>query len=66
MVTLTTFDTDDLVLKALRLGASGFLLTNASPCPDAMQASFHAVLPAGSIRHASRNGDSFETPPRTR
>ena len=28
---LTTFDTDDLVLKALRLGASGFLLKDTPP-----------------------------------
>jgi DNA-binding NarL/FixJ family response regulator len=31
ILVLTTFDTDDLVLKALRLGASGFLLKDTPP-----------------------------------
>jgi DNA-binding NarL/FixJ family response regulator len=31
IIVLTTFDTDDLVLKALRLGASGFLLKDTPP-----------------------------------
>jgi DNA-binding NarL/FixJ family response regulator len=31
IIVLTTFDTDDLVLRALRLGASGFLLKDTPP-----------------------------------
>lgn len=31
IIVLTTFDTDDLVLQALRLGASGFLLKDTPP-----------------------------------
>ena len=31
VIVLTTFDTDDLVLRALRLGASGFLLKDTPP-----------------------------------
>lgn len=31
VIVLTTFDTDDLVLRALRMGASGFLLKDTPP-----------------------------------
>ncbi|HEV7950435.1 MAG TPA: response regulator transcription factor [Glaciihabitans sp.] len=31
IIVLTTFDTDDMVLSALRLGASGFLLKDTAP-----------------------------------
>ena len=31
VIVLTTFDTDDLVLEALRIGASGFLLKDTPP-----------------------------------
>ncbi|VTR75407.1 response regulator [Cellulomonas hominis] len=37
VVVLTTFDTDDMVLTALRDGATGFLLKNTSP-PDLVAA----------------------------
>lgn len=37
VVVLTTFDLDEYVDEALRLGASGFLLKNASP-PEVLQA----------------------------
>ncbi|MDN6299840.1 MAG: response regulator transcription factor, partial [Micrococcaceae bacterium] len=34
ILVLTTFDTDDLVLRALELGASGFLLKDTPPAPQ--------------------------------
>ena len=37
VIVLTTFDADDLVLRALRAGASGFLLKDTPP-PDIMKA----------------------------
>ena len=37
VIVLTTFDTDDMVLAALRLGASGFLLKD-TPAEDLVQA----------------------------
>ncbi len=41
VIVLTTFDADDLVLKALHLGAAGFLLKDASP--ELMVQAIHAV-----------------------
>jgi DNA-binding NarL/FixJ family response regulator len=42
VIVLTTFDTDDLVLKALRLGAIGFLLKDTPP-EDLVEAVRHAA-----------------------
>ncbi|MGO1316837.1 MAG: response regulator [Cellulomonadaceae bacterium] len=41
VIVLTTFDTDDMVLTALRLGASGFLLKDTDP--ERLVASVRAV-----------------------
>nr|WP_227425793.1 response regulator transcription factor [Pengzhenrongella sicca] len=47
VVVLTTFDTDDLVLSALRLGASGFLLKDTPP--DELIAAVHLVASGRSM-----------------
>ena len=41
VIVLTTFDTDDMVLEALRIGASGFLLKDTPP--EQLVAAVHAV-----------------------
>jgi DNA-binding NarL/FixJ family response regulator len=41
VLVLTTFDTDDHVLRALRVGASGFLLKDTPPAK--IVAAIHAV-----------------------
>jgi DNA-binding NarL/FixJ family response regulator len=54
VIVLTTFDTDDNVLRALRAGASGFLLKDSPP----------AVIADSVLRVAA--GDPMLTPPITR
>ena len=54
MVVLTTFDADELVLRALRAGAAGFLLKDTPP-PEIVRAIEHV--------HA---GDSMLSPAVTR
>ena len=41
VIVLTTFDTDDMVLEALRIGASGFLLKDTPP--EQLVAAVHSV-----------------------
>lgn len=41
VIVLTTFDADDMVVQALRVGASGFLLKDTAP--DQLVAAVHAV-----------------------
>jgi DNA-binding NarL/FixJ family response regulator len=41
VIVLTTFDTDDMVLQALRIGASGFLLKDTPP--EQLVAAVHSV-----------------------
>ena len=71
VIVLTTFDLDDAALRAIRAGASGFLLKDAEPefVLAAIRAVHggHAVVAPGAIsgllRHLDRGAHAVDRPP---
>ena len=67
---LTTFDADDYVVRALRDGASGFLLKDTPPAEivDAVHkvaAGDHMLSPSVTAQLIARLGDGDQRPRRT-
>ena len=74
IIVLTTFDTDDMVLRALRVGAAGFLLKDTPPARlvEAVrtvatgQPMLSPSVTAQLIAAVTRDGRTTEEPERTR
>jgi DNA-binding NarL/FixJ family response regulator len=74
VIVLTTFDTDEHILRALRLGASGFLLKDTPPTEilhsvrrvAAGESMLSPAIVARLIDHVVRRDDRGESPDRVR
>jgi DNA-binding NarL/FixJ family response regulator len=71
VIVLTTFDADDHVLRALRGGASGFLLKHTPPAQiieavHQVAAGDHTLSPSVTARLIARLGDDEPAPERVR